>query len=115
MSRRHTLPASQWEAAAGKNPEWYRETLGEGDPVIIYLHGNGGTRWDECGRIETLELILMESSGYYMTAWAPGFICRHNTCEGLWVRVNESESLLFVCIHCSLVIFPGPTITGWDL
>ncbi|XP_053191073.1 lysophosphatidylserine lipase ABHD12-like [Scomber japonicus] len=40
----HTLPASQWEAAAGKNPEWYRETLGEGDPVIIYLHGNGGTR-----------------------------------------------------------------------
>ncbi|XP_028251574.1 monoacylglycerol lipase ABHD12-like [Parambassis ranga] len=40
----HTLPASQWEKAAGKSPEWYRETLGDGRPVIIYLHGNVGTR-----------------------------------------------------------------------
>lgn len=62
VSRRHTLPASQWEAAAGKNPEWYRETLGDGSPVIIYLHGNTGTRWDESNRIEALELMLMESS-----------------------------------------------------
>uniref|UniRef100_A0A3Q1H8K1 Uncharacterized protein n=1 Tax=Anabas testudineus TaxID=64144 RepID=A0A3Q1H8K1_ANATE len=42
--------------------EWYRETLGDGRPIIIYLHGNVGTRWDESARIETLELILMESS-----------------------------------------------------
>ncbi|XP_035530066.1 lysophosphatidylserine lipase ABHD12-like [Morone saxatilis] len=40
----HTLPASQWEKAAGRSPEWYRETLGDGRPVIIYLHGNAGTR-----------------------------------------------------------------------
>ncbi|KAF3700911.1 Monoacylglycerol lipase ABHD12 [Channa argus] len=40
----HTLPASQWEEASGKSPEWYRETLGEGHPVIIHLHGNVGTR-----------------------------------------------------------------------
>ncbi|XP_019953733.1 lysophosphatidylserine lipase ABHD12 [Paralichthys olivaceus] len=40
----HTLPASQWDEAAGKSPEWHRETLGDGDPVIIYLHGNAGTR-----------------------------------------------------------------------
>ncbi|XP_071751809.1 lysophosphatidylserine lipase ABHD12-like [Centroberyx gerrardi] len=40
----HTLPASQWEEAAGRGPEWYRETLGDGRPVIIYLHGNAGTR-----------------------------------------------------------------------
>ncbi|XP_076605161.1 lysophosphatidylserine lipase ABHD12-like [Chaetodon auriga] len=40
----HTLPASQWEKAAGKSPEWYWETLGDGRPVIIYLHGNTGTR-----------------------------------------------------------------------
>uniref|UniRef100_A0A671WED5 AB hydrolase-1 domain-containing protein n=1 Tax=Sparus aurata TaxID=8175 RepID=A0A671WED5_SPAAU len=43
----HTLPASQWEEAAGRSPEWHRETLGDGRPVIIYLHGNTGTRWDE--------------------------------------------------------------------
>lgn len=47
VSHRHTLPASQWEEAAGKSPEWYRETLGDGRPVIIYLHGQAGTRWDE--------------------------------------------------------------------
>lgn len=40
----HTLPVNQWEAAAGRGPEWYRETLGDGRPVIIYLHGNVGTR-----------------------------------------------------------------------
>lgn len=40
----HTLPASQWEEADGKSLEWYRETLGDGRPVIIYLHGNFGTR-----------------------------------------------------------------------
>ncbi|XP_035023852.1 lysophosphatidylserine lipase ABHD12 [Hippoglossus stenolepis] len=40
----HTLPASQWDDAAGKSPEWHQETLGDGRPVIIYLHGNAGTR-----------------------------------------------------------------------
>uniref|UniRef100_UPI0037E9B894 lysophosphatidylserine lipase ABHD12-like n=1 Tax=Semicossyphus pulcher TaxID=241346 RepID=UPI0037E9B894 len=40
----HTLPASQWEKSAGRSPEWYWETLGDGSPVIIYLHGNVGTR-----------------------------------------------------------------------
>lgn len=61
LSRRHTLPASQWEEAAGKRPEWYRETLKDGNPVIIYLHGNLGTRWDESS-IEVLELMLRNSS-----------------------------------------------------
>ncbi|XP_053700920.1 lysophosphatidylserine lipase ABHD12-like [Synchiropus splendidus] len=40
----HTLPASQWEEAAGKSPEWHQETLGDGAPVVIYLHGNVGSR-----------------------------------------------------------------------
>ncbi|XP_012727720.2 lysophosphatidylserine lipase ABHD12 [Fundulus heteroclitus] len=40
----HTLPVSQWDAAAGRNVDWYREALGDGSPVIIYLHGNVGTR-----------------------------------------------------------------------
>lgn len=61
LSRRHTLPASQWEGAGGKSPEWYRETLEDGNPVIIYLHGNLGTRWDESSSIEALELMLMDS------------------------------------------------------
>lgn len=40
----HTLPASQWDAAVGRNLDWYHEALGDGRPVIIYLHGNVGTR-----------------------------------------------------------------------
>ncbi|XP_046902624.1 lysophosphatidylserine lipase ABHD12-like isoform X2 [Hypomesus transpacificus] len=40
----HTLPVSQWEQAEGRGPEWHRGTLGDGRPVIIYLHGNTGTR-----------------------------------------------------------------------
>uniref|UniRef100_A0A673B6H1 AB hydrolase-1 domain-containing protein n=1 Tax=Sphaeramia orbicularis TaxID=375764 RepID=A0A673B6H1_9TELE len=62
----HTLAASQWEEAHGGSPEWYRETLADDNPVIIYLHGNEGTRWDECGRKETLELILMDAAGYHV-------------------------------------------------
>ncbi|TNM95844.1 hypothetical protein fugu_016927 [Takifugu bimaculatus] len=57
----HTLPASQWEEAAGKRPEWYRETLKDGNPVIIYLHGNLGTRWDE----SSIEVIL-SAAGYHV-------------------------------------------------
>lgn len=44
VSLRHTLPASQWDEAAGRGPEWYRKALADGSPVIIYLHGNVGTR-----------------------------------------------------------------------
>ncbi|KAJ0008521.1 hypothetical protein NQD34_015936 [Periophthalmus magnuspinnatus] len=41
----HTLPSSQWEAARGRtSPEWYRAALIDARPVIIFLHGNGGTR-----------------------------------------------------------------------
>lgn len=41
----HTLPSGQWEAAQGStSPEWFRDALGDGRPVIIFLHGNGGTR-----------------------------------------------------------------------
>lgn len=103
----HTLPASQWEKSARRSPEWYRETLGDGTPVIIYLHGNVGTRWDKSSRIEILELILMESSGYYRTAQAPGFIHRNKAHRGLWVRVNETESHLITCIHCSYFASAG--------
>eukprot|EP00063_Salmo_salar_P034889 XP_014009724.1 PREDICTED: monoacylglycerol lipase ABHD12-like isoform X3 [Salmo salar] len=40
----HTIPESQWKEAQGKDLEWYQDSLGAGIPIIIYLHGNGGTR-----------------------------------------------------------------------
>lgn len=63
VSPRHTLPISQWKAATGKTLNWYHESLGDGCPVIIYLHGNVGTRWDKSSTVEILKLILTESGG----------------------------------------------------
>ncbi|KAM4607779.1 lysophosphatidylserine lipase ABHD12-like isoform 2-T2 [Polymixia lowei] len=40
----HTVPESQWKEAQGKDLAWYQNSLGDGSPVFIYLHGNGGTR-----------------------------------------------------------------------
>lgn len=59
----HTLPANQWEEAAGRSPEWYQETLGDGRPVIIYLHGNLGTRAIH-HRVELVKIL--SAAGYHV-------------------------------------------------
>ncbi|KAM9290086.1 protein ABHD12B [Cariama cristata] len=40
----HTVPGSRGAEAQGKDQHWYEEALADAHPVIIYLHGNGGTR-----------------------------------------------------------------------
>ncbi|XP_056292025.1 monoacylglycerol lipase ABHD12-like isoform X2 [Pseudoliparis swirei] len=40
----HTVPEAQGKEAHGKDSAWYQNTLGDGSPVFIYLHGNTGTR-----------------------------------------------------------------------
>ncbi|XP_009288174.1 PREDICTED: protein ABHD12B [Aptenodytes forsteri] len=40
----HTVPGSRGAEARGKDQRWYEEALADTHPVIIYLHGNGGTR-----------------------------------------------------------------------
>ncbi|XP_064317229.1 protein ABHD12B isoform X4 [Phalacrocorax carbo] len=40
----HTVPSSRGAEAQGKDQRWYEEALADAHPVIIYLHGNGGTR-----------------------------------------------------------------------
>uniref|UniRef100_A0A663LQI2 AB hydrolase-1 domain-containing protein n=1 Tax=Athene cunicularia TaxID=194338 RepID=A0A663LQI2_ATHCN len=40
----HTVPGSRGAEAQGKDQRWYEEALADAHPVIIYLHGNGGTR-----------------------------------------------------------------------
>ncbi|XP_026195250.1 lysophosphatidylserine lipase ABHD12 [Anabas testudineus] len=59
----HTLPASQWDDALGRSPEWYRETLGDGRPIIIYLHGNVGTRAIN-HRVELVKIL--SAAGYHV-------------------------------------------------
>ncbi|XP_045918298.1 lysophosphatidylserine lipase ABHD12-like [Micropterus dolomieu] len=59
----HTLPASQWEEAVGRSPKWYRETLRDGSPIIIYLHGNIGTRAVQ-SRVELMKIL--SAAGYHV-------------------------------------------------
>ncbi|XP_040034089.2 lysophosphatidylserine lipase ABHD12 [Gasterosteus aculeatus] len=40
----HTVPDRRWKEAQGKDLEWYQNTLKDGSPVFIYLHGNTGSR-----------------------------------------------------------------------
>ncbi|KAJ7423088.1 Monoacylglycerol lipase ABHD12 [Willisornis vidua] len=40
----HTVPSSRGAEARGQDQRWYEEALADAHPVIIYLHGNGGTR-----------------------------------------------------------------------
>ncbi|NXE51664.1 AB12B protein, partial [Casuarius casuarius] len=40
----HTVPGSRAAEARGKDRGWYEAALADPHPVIIYLHGNGGTR-----------------------------------------------------------------------
>ncbi|KAL0964252.1 hypothetical protein UPYG_G00321350 [Umbra pygmaea] len=40
----HTVPESQWKEAQGKDLEWYQKSLGYGNLIVLYFHGNGGTR-----------------------------------------------------------------------
>uniref|UniRef100_A0A3B5L5C5 Uncharacterized protein n=1 Tax=Xiphophorus couchianus TaxID=32473 RepID=A0A3B5L5C5_9TELE len=109
----HTLPASQWEAAAGRNLDWYQEALGDGRPVIIYLHGNVGTRWVKCRRIRILETILLESrfgdssgepseagltnDALYLHQWAKarsrGIICLWGHSLGSGVATNAAVKI----------------------
>ncbi|XP_041828786.1 lysophosphatidylserine lipase ABHD12-like [Melanotaenia boesemani] len=59
----HTLPASQWQASAGRGPGWYQETLGDGSPVIVYLHGNVGTR----AMNHRVKLVkILSAAGYHV-------------------------------------------------
>lgn len=59
----HTLPATQWDEAAGRNAEWNLETLGDGRPVIIYLHGNLGTRAIN-HRVQLVKIL--SAAGYHV-------------------------------------------------
>eukprot|EP00066_Takifugu_rubripes_P009326 XP_003976169.2 PREDICTED: monoacylglycerol lipase ABHD12 [Takifugu rubripes] len=40
----HTVPAHMWREAQGKQGDWYRSMFSSTHPVILYLHGNAGTR-----------------------------------------------------------------------
>ncbi|XP_075452428.1 lysophosphatidylserine lipase ABHD12 isoform X3 [Ascaphus truei] len=62
----HTLPAVLWKDAQGKEPTWYEEVMSTNYPVILYLHGNAGTRGGD-HRVQLYKVL--SSMGYHVISF----------------------------------------------
>ncbi|XP_072437400.1 lysophosphatidylserine lipase ABHD12 [Chiloscyllium punctatum] len=62
----HTVPASLWKEAQGKDQMWYEGTLALGHPIILYFHGNAGTRGGD-HRVQLYKVL--SSQGYHVVAF----------------------------------------------
>uniref|UniRef100_A0A3Q2DRQ7 Si:ch211-117n7.7 n=1 Tax=Cyprinodon variegatus TaxID=28743 RepID=A0A3Q2DRQ7_CYPVA len=62
----HTVPESRWKEAQGKDLIWYQNTLNDGNPVFLYMHGNTGTSvimWksedDDTKQLDKLKAVFL--------------------------------------------------------
>ncbi|KAF3824583.1 hypothetical protein GH733_009917 [Mirounga leonina] len=62
----HTVPAVWWKDAQGKDQMWYEDTLASSRPIILYLHGNAGTRGGD-HRVELYKVL--SSLGYHVVTF----------------------------------------------
>ncbi|KAL4641149.1 monoacylglycerol lipase ABHD12 [Arapaima gigas] len=62
----HTVPAQLWKEAQGKDHLWYRSTFQSSHPVILYLHGNAGTRGGD-HRVQLYKVL--SSLGYHVVTF----------------------------------------------
>ncbi|XP_056294583.1 lysophosphatidylserine lipase ABHD12 isoform X1 [Pseudoliparis swirei] len=62
----HTTPALMWRAAEGKQGDWYDSSFSSSHPVILYLHGNAGTRGGD-HRVQLYKVL--SSSGYHVVTF----------------------------------------------
>ncbi|XP_013879073.1 lysophosphatidylserine lipase ABHD12 [Austrofundulus limnaeus] len=62
----HTVPAQMWRAAQGKDGDWYDSTFVSSHPVILYLHGNAGTRGGD-HRVQLYKVL--SSLGYHVVTF----------------------------------------------
>ncbi|XP_062375348.1 lysophosphatidylserine lipase ABHD12 [Sardina pilchardus] len=62
----HTVPAHMWKEAQGKDHEWYENTLQSFHPVMLYLHGNAGTRGGD-HRVQLYKVL--SSLGYHVVTF----------------------------------------------
>ncbi|KAB5581547.1 hypothetical protein PHYPO_G00176950 [Pangasianodon hypophthalmus] len=104
----HTVPEQKWKEAQGKSLEWYEQSLGDGSPVFIYLHGNTGNRAapHRLGVANVLSAlgyhaVVMDYRGFGDSTGEP-------TEDGLttdalylyhWVRARSKGSLVIIWGH----------------
>ncbi|XP_054960927.1 lysophosphatidylserine lipase ABHD12 isoform X2 [Pan paniscus] len=62
----HTVPAVWWKNAQGKDQMWYEDALASSHPIILYLHGNAGTRGGD-HRVELYKVL--SSLGYHVVTF----------------------------------------------
>ncbi|XP_043992987.1 lysophosphatidylserine lipase ABHD12 isoform X2 [Gambusia affinis] len=62
----HTVPAQMWKDAQGKDGDWYRSAFSSAHPVILYLHGNAGTRGGD-HRVQLYKVL--SSLGYHVVTF----------------------------------------------
>ncbi|XP_063774187.1 lysophosphatidylserine lipase ABHD12 isoform X1 [Pseudophryne corroboree] len=62
----HTLPAVLWKEAQGKDQAWYEEVMSTNYPVVLYLHGNAGTRGGD-HRVQLYKVL--SSMGYHVISF----------------------------------------------
>ncbi|XP_039594924.1 lysophosphatidylserine lipase ABHD12, partial [Polypterus senegalus] len=62
----HTVPEAFWREAQGKDQQWFEDALASTHPVILYLHGNAGTRGGD-HRVQLYKVL--SSLGYHVVAF----------------------------------------------
>uniref|UniRef100_A0A672R0U7 Lysophosphatidylserine lipase ABHD12 n=1 Tax=Sinocyclocheilus grahami TaxID=75366 RepID=A0A672R0U7_SINGR len=62
----HTVPSVMWREAQAKDAEWYDKSFQSSHPVILYLHGNAGTRGGD-HRVQLYKVL--SSLGYHVVTF----------------------------------------------
>ncbi|MEQ2168626.1 Monoacylglycerol lipase abhd12 [Goodea atripinnis] len=93
---RHTVPARMWREAQGKGGDWYVSTFNAAHPVILYLHGNAGTRGGD-HRVQLYKVKTPESCLFQeiKRSWAEQR-CRWGDSDGSPSERGMTSDALFI-------------------
>ncbi|XP_059373705.1 lysophosphatidylserine lipase ABHD12-like [Carassius carassius] len=104
----HTVPEHRWKEAQGKDLDWYEKALGDGSPIFIYLHGNGGNRSAQhrIGIANVLSavgyhVLVMDYRGFGDSNGEPteAGLCTDVLHLYHWVKARSGNSLVCVWGH----------------
>ncbi|KAF7219823.1 monoacylglycerol lipase ABHD12-like [Nothobranchius furzeri] len=104
----HTVPESRWKEAQGKDLEWYQNTLSDGSPVFIYLHGNTGARGapHRVGVAKLLSalgyhVLVPDYRGFGDSTGEPteAGLTADALCVFNWVKARSRDSLVVIWGH----------------